>query len=667
MRYVTNLTDENAAKVYIAGGKGSKLHRLLTYGYSVPDGFIVDAVALQVFLEANGLQEEIEGYLARIRDADVASLAEVSKRIRGAIVQAPLPRDLLASIQSALTALGHASFAVRSSAAFEDSATSSWAGLFDSFLSVSREDVPAHVRRCWASLFNSRALSYSPNAFEALADLEFAVVVQRMLNSDVSGVAFSVDPVGGDRSKVLIEAAPGVGQGLVSGGRVPFSATMDKQESITLRKVLADEKNAQLLSTRQLGKLCEEVTRAEMHFRTAVDIEWSFVNGNLYLLQVRPITALPSSSEVQETTEAYPDIQDYELTFKVSGLSFLFCDMLMRGFGYLAPLFTSDETAFRQYFPNTMMEYAARYGYKWLSHPTGFERYQAEFELYHEHTKTSLSQILDSDSLTPTSCHHFFKKLSKFFTFYSKMDFQFTNTTYVYAAEHPVLKENLDRLSLFKDTARVWLNALAIVQDSAFARFSAKLAAQFSIDSEHVELYKITDLTALFEGSTLNNEQLSGREKSYSMFIHDGRRIYLTGDASQRFIHRITQVEEKLARSELVGQVANKLESVVTGTVRIINVDYGDMETMEAAMAAMEEGEILVSEFTSPELMLACKKAKAIVTDLGGMLSHAAIVCRELGIPCLVGTKSATRALATGDSISIDFVQGRIEKLASDI
>ena len=118
--------------------------------------------------------------------------------------------------------------------------------------------------------------------------------------------------------------------------------------------------------------------------------------------------------------------------------------------------------------------------------------------------------------------------------------------------------------------------------------------------------------------------------------------------------------------SEIKGKVANRSQDLVEGQVIVIKVDYARLDDMNRAITKMKKGDILVAEFTAPELLEACKKAKAIVTDIGGLLSHAAIVSRELGIPCLVGTGNATKRLATGDRISIDFESGILRHTEAD-
>lgn len=664
MKYVLDLSDDRAGEISVSGGKGANLHKLMSFGYNVPEGFVITTAAQRAFIESNNLNAVLNVELSQLQNDDnTATVTRVGRAIRKAIEDASFPAEVLNELEAALAACNDTNtFAVRSSGVFEDSDSSSWAGQFDSFLRVRRRQVPEYIQHCWASLFSARAISYNTEAYQSLQHLSFAVVVQQMLKSDVSGVAFSIEPGQNDSNRILIEATPGVGADLVAGKEMPFAATMDKRECGLLKRSVSDEQYSRLLLASQLAWLCEETRRIENHFDKPVDIEWSFEKGKLFVLQVRPITSLKKTTASAQRLSAYPDIRNYELTFKVSGLGFLFCDILISGFAYLSPLFTSKESDFRQYFTNEKMQYAAKEGYRWLSQPDGFIAYQSDFEIFNQSARSELNRIFGSKSLTPSSVDECFQIMAKFLNMYSRMDFQFTNLTYTYIDENPVIRTNLELLSQFKDVARLWINEIAIDSDSAFVKCVAKLSEQFGIETRTVELYKTSEIASLFHGSFVPEEVLRDREKSYTIYIQAGQRVYLTGDESLTFIGQVSEAESKMDRSALVGQVANKGDDIVSGTVRIINVNYADLAAMEQQINEMKEGEILVAEFTAPELMLACRKARAIVTDLGGMLSHAAIVSRELGIPCLVGTQSATKALATGDRITIDFNHGTINR-----
>jgi phosphohistidine swiveling domain-containing protein len=190
-----------------------------------------------------------------------------------------------------------------------------------------------------------------------------------------------------------------------------------------------------------------------------------------------------------------------------------------------------------------------------------------------------------------------------------------------------------------------------------------RVHGELGIDTAALDAYKIAELRALFEGVRVHPRTIAARQRAYAVYFESGAIRMVTGRTALAYAERVAQIEAARARSAIVGQVANRGKDVrVQGVVRLINVDYGDIERMDTEIAEMRKGEILVSEFTAPELMEACRKARAIITDLGGMLSHAAIVSRELGIPCIVGTQHGSKALTTGDRVTVDLDSGLVEK-----
>jgi phosphohistidine swiveling domain-containing protein len=360
-----------------------------------------------------------------------------------------------------------------------------------------------------------------------------------------------------------------------------------------------------------------------------------------------------------------PDIDDYELTFKVSGLSFLFTDMLVNGFTYFDPLFASSPRRdFYQYYKNEKVTKALRYGIRWLSKPNGFEEYHKIFSEYYRTNFKVLNKIIVAEKLSPSSVQNFFKILSTIFLFDTRLDNKFTDSAYLHTKNNSTLKKNLELLGKFKNVSRLWINQTFLEEENPLSRFIDKLGRQFSLERSEVENYKITELLQLFDDKRVPHNEIGNRRLSYTIYYSKGQKFYLTGKESGDFIAKIQSKENVPRTSEIKGQVANKRGKVVSGKVRVINVDYGNLKKLNAQMSAMKRGEILVAEFTAPELMVACRKAKAIITDLGGLLSHAAIISRELGVPCIIGTKFATKVLKDGDLVEVDAERGIVRKLS---
>lgn len=304
------LTDPECQEVDLVGGKGASLGRMTGGGLTVPPGFVVPAGALEASLQAAGSLDRVKAMLDDM--ASSPEPAQVAEGIRKE-VEATAPTDALAeAVTAAYGELGDdPAVAVRSSACAEDGQTASYAGQQETYLNViGAESVLAKVTACWASFFAERAVFYR-KAKGSLGDLGMAVVVQRLIDSDKSGVMFTIDPVRRRRDQLVIEAAYGLGEALVSGLVTPdnYIATRDgaikrsfvaRQELAivrdsgggTVERTLTEEQAAAaVLDADEVRQLVDMGLRLEGIFGEPQDVEWAFEGGELYLLQSRPITA----------------------------------------------------------------------------------------------------------------------------------------------------------------------------------------------------------------------------------------------------------------------------------------------------------------------------------------------------------------------------------------
>jgi len=204
--------------------------------------------------------------------------------------------------------------AVRSSATAEDSSSAAWAGQLDSFLNTTEKTLLANVQKCWASLFTPRAIFYRFEKGLHNNKISVAVVIQKMIESEVSGIAFSVHPVTQDHNQLIIEAGYGLGEAIVSGQITPDSYVIEKnprriidrnvstQERGIYRKpkeggnewqnIPQDKGKKQKLTDGQILELSELILKIENHYGTPQDIEWAYENNKFYITQSRPITTL---------------------------------------------------------------------------------------------------------------------------------------------------------------------------------------------------------------------------------------------------------------------------------------------------------------------------------------------------------------------------------------
>jgi len=268
---VLSFPDPRCRDVALSGGKGASLATMTGEGLPVPPGFVITSAAFAAAVDEDGLR-------ARMRARDVAGA-------RAIVVAASPPRELIAEHYATLTGL----VAVRSSACAEDSKAASYAGQQETYLNVDSLDaVLRNVVDCWLSFFADRAVFYRREK-GSLDDVAMAVVVQRMIESKKSGVLFTVDPVNGRKDRMVVEAAFGLGEQVVSGEVTPDHYVLDRQGAIKRSRVVSEQvlKDEECLQLARLGRHL-----ASLH-GCPQDIEWAFdADGALFLLQSRPVTTV---------------------------------------------------------------------------------------------------------------------------------------------------------------------------------------------------------------------------------------------------------------------------------------------------------------------------------------------------------------------------------------
>jgi pyruvate,water dikinase len=279
----------------LAGGKGANLGELVRAGFPVPDAVVVSTAAYTGVVESGGLAAKID---AGLRDGD-------SDGIRAAFAAVTVPEDLRAEIVAAYSALGGGPVAVRSSATAEDLPGAAFAGQQDTFLDVHGEPALLDaVRRCWGSLWTERAIAYRDRRGVEHAAVRIAVVVQRMVPAEHAGVMFTADPVTGRRDEVVVDASSGLGEAVVSGLVTPAHYVLDargavRQRTPGRREIVIGGAGGGLtpssdeLPDPALVELAALGRAVAAHFGRPQDIEWARAGGRVWLLQARPMTALP--------------------------------------------------------------------------------------------------------------------------------------------------------------------------------------------------------------------------------------------------------------------------------------------------------------------------------------------------------------------------------------
>ncbi len=306
--------DSPEATLERVGGKGASLARMVAAGLPVPPGFHIATGAYRRFVDENHLGDAILSAAAQAQSDDPASLERASEQIQSLIVHATLPGDIAELIRQWYGELGaDVSVAVRSSATAEDLPGLSFAGQLESYLNVRGGDnVIDAVRRCWASLWTGRAIGYRQRQGIRPEDVGMAVVVQRLVPAEAAGVLFTANPVTGARDEVMINAAWGLGEAIVSGRVTPDTIVIDKRtgaikaqeiagkDAMTVRcdegtreePVPAGQRHRAALEPAQAAELAKIGMAIEKLYGQPMDIEWAIAEGRIFIVQARPVTAL---------------------------------------------------------------------------------------------------------------------------------------------------------------------------------------------------------------------------------------------------------------------------------------------------------------------------------------------------------------------------------------
>ncbi len=324
----------NPQDLQSVGGKGLNLGIMYRANFPIPPGFVITAQAYFEFVKTTGIQKQILETIDFVDVENTQQLQDASQKVRTLILETPMSKVLEQEIKKAYLKLGEKQLsnlstveedyvAVRSSATAEDLESASFAGAQESFLNVKgSEQVLEAVKKCWASLFTSRAVYYRKKNRFMTSHVGLAAVVQKMVQSEVAGVLFTADPSTGDTGKIVIESAYGLGEAVVSGALTPDTYTLDKGTLQILDKniskqtwkyvcsaqgnskveVIARQQSAQKLSDGFIVQFAKIGKQIEGQYGKPQDIEWAMENGKTYIVQSRPITTLKKAQEAEPAT-----------------------------------------------------------------------------------------------------------------------------------------------------------------------------------------------------------------------------------------------------------------------------------------------------------------------------------------------------------------------------
>ncbi len=330
-RFIIWFRDISREKFDLVGGKNVSLGDMTRMGIRVPPGFAVTTYAYEFFMKKTGLEKVVFPKAEKTKQMEKGSLSEICEEIRGLIISRDLPDEIIRDIEEAYQKLceisgrGNLPVAVRSSATAEDLPWASFAGLQDTYLWISGiDEVIRNIKKCWASLFSDRAVSYRNDMGFSHTREKISVTVQKMVNSRSAGVLFTLNPATGDMGEIVIDSSWGLGEAVVSGEVSPDEFFIDKK-SLEVRKRILGEKAKEIVphpegrgtiekevedERRKMFSLSddeiEELVRLglliENYYKSPSDIEWAIDKDmdfpeNIFILQARPETVWSDGSK----------------------------------------------------------------------------------------------------------------------------------------------------------------------------------------------------------------------------------------------------------------------------------------------------------------------------------------------------------------------------------
>lgn len=678
----------------IAGGKGASLGEMTRAGIPVPPGFVILAGAFEHFLEKTALNVEIDSILHTVDQKEMHTVESASEKIQALILNAKMPEDIVTKVKEFYTELDAQYVAVRSSATAEDGQDHAWAGQLDSFLNTTEATLLVNVQKCWASLFTPRAIFYRFEKGLHTTKISVAVVVQKMVESECSGIAFSVHPVTEDRNQLIIEAGFGLGEAIVSGSVTPDSYVVEKEPRRIIDTNISTQTRAlyrvdsggnewatipepkassQVLTNAQVLELSELILRIERHYGFPCDIEWAFEGGKFYITQSRPITTLSKKESCVIGTKFATQVlhdgdlvevdadngvvriierrepknldlfgyRDFTLATAQIGTEAESLGLYLDNFKITRPYFVVERKGGKSgYFIDTnQINRQKEIILKKIEADKGFvDTLLEESGKYYDELESLLSA---GQPFSQADFPHFVKTATSAWSWMA--GWWWTVEMLEEKNIHPELVEKI--MAFRKKTEKV------IPQFDHLTRVTA--ATLYPALSAYADVFTIDEITS---GEAPPVEELKKRMDHHFLVnntVFTGGAIDTVMRDSQIVLTTPEQPDFKITDGIFTGQVAYK--GKYTGAVSIVFTKEG--------ANAFPEGNVLVASSTTPDFIHAIKKAGAIIADEGGIISHAAITSRELKTPCIIGTKIATQVLHDGDLVEVDADNGVVRIL----
>jgi phosphohistidine swiveling domain-containing protein len=369
---------------------------------------------------------------------------------------------------------------------------------------------------------------------------------------------------------------------------------------------------------------------------------------------------------VKKSPQSIHDLkhEDFAFTFESQGTTFFFQDLVIRYYMPCECVMLFNGESVRLFSSRDFLEQVKKEG---LSRsPDDVRRMMGELTALIEQAAKEKESFKSKERFSREDAERMLEMSAAICRGYEYFDPYNWEGAYERSETDPRMKENVDLIQGFKNVVREQLNPIYFEKEGYLNVLMSKKSKQFDIPEHKLDWYEEQELLGLFDGRQPADEVLDARRQAYVVYRDSQGWVHpLTGNEAVAFISRFDIGAKASVRQEIIkGKTAHHTGEILQGKVKIVSRDYADPAVTKRRIAEMQEGEVLVSETTDPEMMGALKKASAIITDVGGMLSHAAITARELKKPCIVMTGNASKILKDGDMVEVDTEQGIVKILS---
>lgn len=352
--------------------------------------------------------------------------------------------------------------------------------------------------------------------------------------------------------------------------------------------------------------------------------------------------------------------ENYERFFEVEGANFLFATIYAKVYKNIGIIIINDNGNVSFNLSKPGVAGTKRMGHRFLNNKKSFEKYSGDFLSFLNSGVKYFNKIINKKEASEKDAGNFFKKIIEFYSFYQKTEFFYTDYAYlkIKKSNNYLLQKNLIHLEQLKTLGRKFLIKIFNGKSSFLNKLLKKISKSNKLSEDKLQLYHFIELAGI-KNNILNDKKLNLRKKNYILDYSKKRELFLKNnklkDISRKYNININNI--------IKGVIANK--GKIKGFARVIDANFKNFDNLSKIIRRMKKGEILIAETTSPDLILACQKASAIITNQGGLGSHAAIISRELKIPCIVGTQNSTKLIRTGDLLHIDANKGIVQILTN--